>query len=215
MAPTDKTADRILEVARDLVQKRGYHAFSYRDVADHVGIRTASIHYHFPTKTDLIEAVLQRVEIEFGEALQQCDRESRGVVDRLQRFASIFVNSFGDGDRLCPFCVIACAQDSISEQVSNLVRSFWSSAEAWLVKVLRDGNSTGELRFEADVETVANTMLATIEGAMLAARVNRDRTRIAAAFDYLIGSICPDGGWSPLDEVIMYGNSATDAGQLN
>jgi len=43
----------ILTVAEGLIQSQGYNTFSYRDIANQVGVKTSSIHYHFPTKADL------------------------------------------------------------------------------------------------------------------------------------------------------------------
>ena len=47
------TAEQILDLAETLIQTRSYSAFSYQDIADALGIRKASIHYHFPSKTEL------------------------------------------------------------------------------------------------------------------------------------------------------------------
>ena len=47
------TAQQILDVAQDLVRCRGYSAFSYADISKQVGIRKASIHYHFSSKEEL------------------------------------------------------------------------------------------------------------------------------------------------------------------
>ena len=46
-----------MDSAQHLVQTRGYHAFSYADIAEEVGSRKASIHYYFPSKTDLGKAL--------------------------------------------------------------------------------------------------------------------------------------------------------------
>src|SRR5579862_1588267 len=54
------TRDRILDIAQRLIQSRGYNAFSFDDLAEELDIRTASIHYHFPTKADLGIALLRR-----------------------------------------------------------------------------------------------------------------------------------------------------------
>ena len=55
-----ETAEQILDLAETLIQTRGYSAFSYQDIADSLGIRKASIHYHFPSKSDLGVAVVDR-----------------------------------------------------------------------------------------------------------------------------------------------------------
>src|ERR1700753_306193 len=63
------TAGQIPDLAETLIQTRGYSAFSYQDIADALGIRKASIHYHFASKTDLGIAVVDRYVARFGAAL--------------------------------------------------------------------------------------------------------------------------------------------------
>jgi TetR/AcrR family transcriptional repressor of nem operon len=53
MNKTTKTT--LLDVAEELLLTRGYNGFSYNDIAEKVGIRKASIHYHFPSKSGLGE----------------------------------------------------------------------------------------------------------------------------------------------------------------
>ena len=70
MANVSSTADEILRCARSLIIGGGYNGFSYADISGVVGIRKASIHHHFPSKIDLVRAVLQRHDEEAaaGEA---------------------------------------------------------------------------------------------------------------------------------------------------
>ena len=62
------TAERILDVAERLFAERGYAGTSIRAVADAVGIQNPSIYSHFPSKSALYEAVLERaIRPEFDE----------------------------------------------------------------------------------------------------------------------------------------------------
>src|SRR3954468_11619031 len=54
-----ETRQAIIQAAADLLQKVGYRSFSFRDLAEVVGIRSASIHYHFRTKADLGVALVE------------------------------------------------------------------------------------------------------------------------------------------------------------
>ena len=47
------THQKLLDVGAELCQTMGYNAFSYRHMADRLGIKTATIHYYFPSKADL------------------------------------------------------------------------------------------------------------------------------------------------------------------
>ena len=44
------THDSLIELTDTLIQQNGYQGFSYADLAKTLGIRKASIHYHFQTK---------------------------------------------------------------------------------------------------------------------------------------------------------------------
>jgi len=49
------TRKRILDIAEKLILTRGYNGFSYQDISETIGIRKASIHYHYPLKENLVE----------------------------------------------------------------------------------------------------------------------------------------------------------------
>src|SRR5690606_40708940 len=51
------TAQQIIDLAEDAIATKGYSAFSFREIAALMGIKSASIHYHFPTKPHLGLAV--------------------------------------------------------------------------------------------------------------------------------------------------------------
>lgn len=51
--------ERLMEVAEELLIKQGYHSVSFRDVAEIVNTTRANMHYHFSTKSGLVEAVLE------------------------------------------------------------------------------------------------------------------------------------------------------------
>lgn len=192
--PSETTVERIVDAAQVLVQQRGFHAFSFRDVSAQVGIRTASIHYHFPTKADLAQAVLARTRANFEAALARIDAATLTPTEQLQQFAGIFLETYGDGDRLCPFCMIAMGQDTVPDAVRAQVEAFWLKAEAWLQAVLRAGAAAGEFAVAgARIPTVAATIVAGLEGGMVIARAFRDRARLVAAGDFLIGAVLAPG----------------------
>jgi len=51
---------RILETAWALIAERGYHKVRISDIAKACGTSTATIHYHFPSKTDVLNEALRR-----------------------------------------------------------------------------------------------------------------------------------------------------------
>ncbi|MEM6465574.1 MAG: helix-turn-helix domain-containing protein, partial [Pseudomonadota bacterium] len=67
--------DAILDVTERLIRAHGYSGFSFRDVATEVGIKSASVHYHFPTKPDLAAAVARRYRERFAKALEEKEQQ--------------------------------------------------------------------------------------------------------------------------------------------
>ncbi|NMG21085.1 TetR/AcrR family transcriptional regulator [Brasilonema bromeliae] len=62
---------RILAQAEQLFRTRGYNAVTMRDIAGEVGIRQASLYYHFPSKEQLFVAVTERMFERHRTGLQQ------------------------------------------------------------------------------------------------------------------------------------------------
>ena len=60
-----------MDVAQDLIQRRGVNGMSFQDISDAVEIRKASIHHHFASKQDLVEALVTRYRADFGALLTE------------------------------------------------------------------------------------------------------------------------------------------------
>ena len=62
-------------VAEELIQVRGFNAFSYADIAAQLEITKASLHYHFASKAQLGRGADRRYAQRFGELLGGSTRE--------------------------------------------------------------------------------------------------------------------------------------------
>jgi AcrR family transcriptional regulator len=61
--------DYILSSAATLFSRRGYHAVGIRELADAVGLSTSTLYHYYPTKQDILFAVISRFLHEFTERL--------------------------------------------------------------------------------------------------------------------------------------------------
>ena len=77
-----KTSERILDVAEELVQTRGLNAMSYADIAERLDITKASLHYHFPSKADLVRALVARYSTRFFAGLDALEQSSADPAQR-------------------------------------------------------------------------------------------------------------------------------------
>jgi AcrR family transcriptional regulator len=83
--------EEILDVATRLFAERGYEGTSMNDVAERVGMRKASLFYHFATKDALYEAVLDRLVASLQAALEAIYVSSGTFEDRLDAVTETLV----------------------------------------------------------------------------------------------------------------------------
>jgi TetR/AcrR family transcriptional regulator, transcriptional repressor for nem operon len=177
---TKPTAERVLDIAQDLIQTRGYNDFSFRDIAEVVGIKSASIHYHFASKTDLGIALVTRYRTAFAEELRGIDDCRATAPKRLKAFIALFRRTLAD-DRLCLCGMLGAERDSLPAEVNAEVRAFFALCEGWLTEVLKEGRCAGEVEFRGPPQAMADHLLALLEGAMVMARSLEDLERFDRA----------------------------------
>lgn len=165
--PTGKALD-ILHAARMLMMDRGFNGFSFRDVAADVGIKSASIHYHYATKADLAEATAQSYREAFEDALSQIEADS--AADMLRAYGGLFVTTLREQSRLCLGGMLAADVASLPDQVRNEVAKFFEAQSAWVENIVCEGQTSGELRADLDAAKFAKMFVTSLEGAMMIAR---------------------------------------------
>jgi len=182
------TAQRMLDVAEQLVQSRGYNGFSYADIAGELGITKASLHYHFASKAELGEALIERYSARFTEALERIDSTTSGAGAKLDAYTSLYTDVLR-GDRMCLCGMLAAEYQTLPERMHGSVIRFFDRNLTWLAAVLADGQADGELSFDGSPADAAQTVLGALQGAMLVARPYRDLARFQAAAAHTLASL--------------------------
>ena len=183
-------AERILDVAERLVQTRGFNGFSYADVAAELGVTKPSLHYHFPSKAVLGEALIIRYAQRFGAALGAMEGDAGSARRRLRRYADLYADVL-DRQRMCLCGMLAADLETLPQAMRAAVLRFFDTNESWLTGVLAEGRSRGELRFRGPARAQAQALIGTLEGAMLVARPYGDLTRFDAAAKQLLNGLTP------------------------
>jgi TetR/AcrR family transcriptional repressor of nem operon len=182
------TAQRILDVAEQLVQVRGFNGFSYADVAGELGVTKASLHYHYAGKAELGQALIARYAERFAERLAAIDADGAIAPAKLAAYASLY----GDvlrGRRMCLCGMLAAEYETLPEPIRQTVVAFFDDNETWLERVLEQGRADDELRFDASARDTARMIIAGLEGAMLVARPYSDIERFQTAATTLLTNV--------------------------
>jgi TetR/AcrR family transcriptional repressor of nem operon len=179
---------RILDVAEQLAQTRGFNGFSYADVAAELHVTKASLHYHFPAKADLGCALIVRYHQVFGQALDAIDRQTRKPREKLRRYAGLY-DSVMRKNRMCLCGMLAAEYATLPAPMQTELRLFFDANETWLTAVLEDGRRSGELTFRGPVRLRARGVIGALEGAMLVARAFDDPRRFQSSAKQILADV--------------------------
>lgn len=171
------TYQAILASGLALMQRCGYHAFSYADIAQQIGIRKASIHYYFPGKQDLAQAVVAQYRAAARAGLSYLQDTLEDPTQQLEAYIAYFGEELEGQPRLCLCALLAAEMLTLPEPVRTEVQGYYQEHEAWLASVLEAGKQRGSLEFKGTASLAAQTLLAALEGAMLSARAYGQRER--------------------------------------
>jgi TetR/AcrR family transcriptional repressor of nem operon len=187
---------RILDIAEQLAQTRGFNGFSYADIAQELLVTKASLHYHFPSKADLGRALIERYHVRFAQALATIERQTRRPHERLRRYVGLY-DSVMRKSRMCLCGMLAAEYATLPTTMQDELHRFFDANEAWLAAVLEDGRKTGDLAFVGPVRQRARTLLAAMEGAMLVARTYGDAGRFLSTAKLLLADLKADRDGEP------------------
>jgi TetR/AcrR family transcriptional repressor of nem operon len=182
------TAQRILDVAERFVQLRGFNAFSYADVATELGVTKPSVHYHFAGKGELGEALIERYASRFEAALGAIDANSQDVSAKLAAYAELYAGVLRE-DRMCLCGMLAADYATLPPAMRDAVVRFFDLNEAWLERVLEEGQAQGAVHFDGPARSEAQLIISALEGAMLVARPYGDPERFQAAAKRLLATL--------------------------
>ncbi|ADW70592.1 TetR/AcrR family transcriptional regulator [Granulicella tundricola] len=172
--------EKILTAARLSAQAHGYNGLNFRDLAEDVGIRAASIYHHFPSKAELATAVAKRYWQDFAAVLDGLLAEAGDASVALHRYPETFRWALENENRMCLSGFMAAEYDDLPKEVKTEVQSFADVNVAWLSKVLAAAKVVGPKKSEAR----ARAIFAAVGGAQLMARSRSD----VALYDALIES---------------------------
>jgi TetR/AcrR family transcriptional repressor of nem operon len=151
-----KTA--IMDAAERRMQQGGFGGFSFREIAADVGIKSSSVHYHFPTKDDLAAAVIRRWAEYTSELI---DKELEKDPDPVRVWTKAFRGTAFSEAHMCPCTVLAAASQDLPEQVAKEVKGFFKMCQD---KLVAEGLSPSN----------AAKVLSTITGALVLANALGD-----------------------------------------
>ncbi|OPA85685.1 TetR family transcriptional regulator [Pseudomonas fluorescens] len=185
---SENAREAILEAAKAAGQHYGYSGINFRSIGEAVGIKNASIYYHFPSKADLGAAVARRYWEDAAGVLETIRQDNPDPLQCLRLYPGVFRNSLENNNRLCLASFMAAEYQDLPEPVKREVLAFADINVAWLAALLTDMNVGS-----AEVcQRRARAIYTAIAGAQLIARTRADMS----LYDELVQSY-QDAGLIP------------------
>ncbi len=173
---------QIEAAATRAIQKDGIRAVSFRTLADEVGVKSASVHYHFPTKADLAHAVVQGYSARFFDMLENIGAENETLRDKLEALVDGFEAVLARQD-FCLCGMMAAELTSLDDLTRGALKRFFEDTEAWLLEQF--ARHADEIDSPLAPELLAAMIVAGLEGALLLDLVSGSETHLDAQRAYL------------------------------
>lgn len=153
------TKQIIIETADHLIRSNGFNAFSFSDISDKIGIKTSSIHYHFPSKSDLGVATIKE-HIRRFEALKS-ELKNKSPLIKLKGFLAIY-SQVKSENKVCLVGSLATDLNTVDEPIKKELKIFAALVLDWMTQVLAEGKKQKIFEFTSTPRTKALMVITNI-----------------------------------------------------
>ena len=164
MAETSQTFERLMKAAEDRIRSDGYHAMSFRELADDLGIKSSSVHYYFRRKEDLAVALVGRYSDMFFSELEKNAASAQTGTERVRAICGLYRDAFTQSERVCLCGVLGAEKGGLPVDVSNAVGRFLSKNVDWVKSALPTNTSLEHQQARAE------HIIASLQGALILAK---------------------------------------------
>lgn len=176
MQEINPTRKAILDLAEDMLQRQSFANVSFQTLAKGVGIKKGSMYYHFETKEELGEAILDRTIAILKSSFKDLEKEP--IVKQLHVYTNWFLKHIGAAERVCQGLNFAASWDAVPSPLKDRVKKLYIEHEKGLAKIIRTGQELGEFPLdEKSPEEIAHLAFCMLQGGLISARVIGDETQ--------------------------------------
>jgi len=163
------TREQIVEAADELFYRQGFEHTSFTDIADAVQISRGNFYYHFKTKDEILEAVINVRQDNTRKMLAQWEIEGKQPEDRIQSFIHIlFTNQAKIKQYGCPVGTLCNELSKLNHASQAEANRLFTLFRTWLRKQF------ALLGCKAEADEMAMHLLARSQGVATLANAFQD-----------------------------------------
>jgi TetR/AcrR family transcriptional repressor of nem operon len=175
------TKEQILNIGEDLLLNLGYNGFSYKHISSALKIKNASIHYHFPQKSDLGVAIIKRARERFAAWTQSQKIQEATFSEKLDELFILFKEFLNAGGQVCLAGALETDFKTLPAEMQMETRAVLLDKLKWTTKLLKEGRDQGVFNYPGDPKNQALVILTSLQGALQTARATDESSFDAIA----------------------------------
>jgi AcrR family transcriptional regulator len=162
-APRSERASEVVRAAYALIVEKGMEGLRTREVADKVGINSATLHYYFPSKEALIQGVVKHLMQELMSNRVRSEGPQSALDLLRSEFADIRIRLRDSPDQLVVLTELAVRgwRDPIIAGMLKYLDEGW---RGHLISILEAGKREGVFRSDLDTKATAELMMSQLRG---------------------------------------------------
>jgi TetR/AcrR family transcriptional regulator, transcriptional repressor for nem operon len=181
MRKGEATRQRIIAEAAPIFNQRGFDGCSMQDLMTATGLEKGGLYRHFANKEDLAAEAFRFALAQNVKVRTEHLDEIPNSINKLKKVVQLFVDLPSAIPGGCPLMNTAIDADDGNPALRDLARKGIQDWRARLTHIIETGIKAGEIRRSTDPRRIANTVIATLEGALMISRLENSRNALRDA----------------------------------
>ncbi len=179
-----RTRARIVEEAAALIHERGVAGTTLDDVKAAAEVSGSQLYHYFPDKDDLVQAVIDY----HADAIVSRNRQALGSANGVEAWRKMVIAA-AKRTKAKGGCALGSLVGQLAENDPEARALIAAGFDQWAAAIgdgLRSLHAEGKLPSDVDPDDLAITLLATLEGGLLLAQVQRSTRPFETAVNTLL-----------------------------
>jgi TetR/AcrR family transcriptional regulator, transcriptional repressor for nem operon len=167
-----RTRARVVEAAAALIHERGVSGTTLEDVKVAAEVSGSQLYHYFPDKTELVQAVIDYQ----ADSIVERNTHVLGSTNGVEAWRKMVIGA-ARRTQAIGGCQLGSLGGQLAESDPEARALIAAGFERWAAAIsdgLRSLHAEGNLPPDIDPDDLATTLLATLEGGLLLAQVQRD-----------------------------------------
>lgn len=165
--------EQIIQEANTLLVEKGFNAFSYKNITEKINIKTSSIHYYFPTKSDLGIAIIQKHQ----QALEQtiAKTKEKTPLEKLKKLFHYYKRLAAE-QKVCIVGALTSDINTLDDPLRQEILIFSDAIITWTTSILQEGQTQNIFKHLPDTSLKARQIIASLMALVQFARIEKKQT---------------------------------------